>query len=611
MPDKRKPIIPSIQKGIRHRWQPIEDGTREWWRGYREWLRADPAPGQATIEPDTVEAGSRLRLKLVFTVGEGGIAPYGHIAIEPPLPELNPYTESAPRPSSRFAVTCSNPRPELAVDVSDGIIDIMNREYPLEEGDEVTIIFGEPESNPASMPSQMRRHPFPVAVAVENTPEYRLIENIPELTVEGAPARQFLVVPKPAITSGEPFSVQIVALDDVGSNPDTKYTGTVQLTCTDEKAELPESVQFTEKDAGVRVVEGLRLSSSGVHYLTACDMQRGIAGRSSPVTADDFFEGSGVFFGDIHCHTWHCDGHATPDEAYYWSRQARAMDFGALTNHVEGAKRYHVEDFWKFVQCAAKKHHFPGEYVTFLAFEWGGWDVFGDKCVYYLDDDQPCWGANDPESNTPQKLWEVLPEGRAISIIHHPKFGGRTNWEYHDPHFQPLVEIYSNWGFSEIGGPWCVRQALDRGYRIGFIASSDDHQGQMGNFDKGVAAVIAPELTRPALFDSLASRHCYATTGRQILLNMTVNGHGMGQEFEQEASAKRKISIRAAGTDEIVKVTLIKSGEELKSWEPAELTFEETLVDDTPVDESEYYYVRLQQRDDSYAWSSPIWVDAQ
>ena len=64
MSHPRGPIIPSIQKGIAKRWQAIEDGTREWWRGYRDWLRVERAPGTATLAPSTVVAGSKLRLKL-------------------------------------------------------------------------------------------------------------------------------------------------------------------------------------------------------------------------------------------------------------------------------------------------------------------------------------------------------------------------------------------------------------------------------------------------------------------------------------------------------------------------------------------------------------------
>lgn len=607
----REPIIPSIQKGVPHRWQPIEDGTREWWRGYRSWLHDDRDASTAELSLDTVEAGSRQRLTLTVTIGPGGIEPYGHIAVEPPLSPLLPTSAAPPRPRPRLSVTCSNDAPALHVEVSDGIIDVLIKEYPLHAGDEVAFHFGEPLGNPAVMPASARRHPFPVAIARENTPNYRLIERIPELTVTGAEAASLQVVARPAVTLGEPFALHIMAADGVHANPDPRHEGTIRLSCTDPQAELSETVEMTRGDGGMIVVEGCRLGSEGVHYVTAIDEAAGIAGRSNPVTDEDWFGGRRLYFGDIHVHTWHCDGKATPAEAYHWSRDVRAMDFGAITNHVEGAKRYEVDDFWPTVQLLAREVNVSGEYVAFLAYEWGGWDVFGDKCVYYLDDDQPYFAANDPRSNRPDRLWDALPDGRALTIPHHVKFGGRTDWDWFDAQMQPLVEVYSQWGFGERGGPWCVQQALERGYRFGFIGSSDNHHGEPGQPTSGLAAVLAPELTRGALFAAMQTRQTYATTGRRILLAVTVNGHGMGEEFAAPREEPRTVQVRCAGTGEVESIALLRNNEEIHVRHECGLTGELEHRDEEPLEGPAWYYVRVTQCDGATAWSSPTWVDPE
>ncbi len=612
MSDPREPIVPSIQRGVTKRWQPIEHGCTEWHRGYREWLRIAPAPGSATLSPATVRAGSRKRLRLVFTVGEGGIAPYGHVAVEPQLWSLELYNPAAsPGNRGRIKVECSNPAPALQVEYSAGIVDVLIQGHPLEEGDTLTFIFGEETGNPAHMPPQARMHPFPVAVAVDNSPNYRLIADIPQLEVVGAPAERFILVPKPAVTRGQPFALQIIAVDGVERNLDAAYEGTLRLICTDASADMPTSVEFTPDTNGVKIVDGCRLNSGGVHYVTAVDERRGIAGRSSPLTSDGFFGGPGVYFGDIHCHTWHCDGRSMPDEAYEWSRWARGMDFGALTNHVEGAKRYHVEDFWRIVQQCARRYNVPGEYVAFLAYEWGSWDLFGDKDVYFLDDDMPYWGADMGEANRPDRLWGTLPRGRAITISHQHKYGGKTDWEYFDPQMQPLAEVFSRWGVSEDGGPHSVQAGLERGYRFGFIASADNHQGQMGNHDEGHACVLAGELTRESLFDSMAHRRTYATTGEKMLLNVTVNGHGMGQEFDQPGSESRSVNVRFAGTGDIDAVHILRCNREIHCVQPEGSVTELVFIDDEPLYAPAWYYVRVAQRDGAMAWSSPIWVDPQ
>lgn len=41
---------------------------------------------------------------------------------------------------------------------------------------------------------------------------------------------------------------------------------------------------------------------------------------------------------------------------------------------------------------------------------------------------------------------------------------------------------------------------------------------------------------------------------------------------------------------------------------PAAYTMERTMVDNTPERDTDYYYVRVRQRDNQWAWSSPIWV---
>ena len=63
------------------------------------------------------------------------------------------------------------------------------------------------------------------------------------------------------------------------------------------------------------------------------------------------------------------------------------------------------------------------------------------------------------------------------------------------------------------------------------------HAGRPGNSDwlrvcrgypGGLVAVYAPELTREAIWDALWHRRCYATTGKRIILEFSVDGEPMG-----------------------------------------------------------------------------------
>lgn len=621
MSHKRKDqaIIPSIQKGVRKAWQPLAQGTSEWWRDYRRWIHEPPSPGEASIKPSRVRARSLQTLVITFQVGEGGIAPYGHIAIEcPPHRALENLMLEVPgtgrRGKALITASCSREEPELEITYSGGIIDVMIKEYPLAPGDLVTVTIGDERGYPARMPKEMQRYPFPIAVDAEADGIYHRIAAFPVLEVVGDCAARFQVTANSIQKANEGFSLTVLAGDKWNVNPDADYKGTaetlaIEFLCTDPEASLPSSYQFCEKDKGMHTFSGIKLRSPGVHTITVSDKENSIIGSSNPISIGFFDSPYNLYFGDIHGHNVNDDGRGTLEEYYHWAKEVRKLDFSALTNHAEGAKRFEVEDFWKEVQEAAKKYNQPHRFVAFLAFEWGGWDLFGDKCVYYLDDDQPYYAANDERSKTPKGLWQCLRDKNAITIPHHPKYGGMTDWSYHDAELQPLVEIYSVWGNSEKGREHSVQSAWARGYRLGVIASSDNHIGQPGNPNNGLAAVWARELTRESLFEALKSRRCYATTGERILLSFQVDGHLMGEEYRvASAASPRHILIKAAGTCSIAELCVVKSNVDLFVYRDLDKTAEIETIDTTPIRETDYYYVRITQQDGQMAWSSPIWV---
>ena len=111
----------------------------------------------------------------------------------------------------------------------------------------------------------------------------------------------------------------------------------------------------------------------------------------------------------------------------------RFLDFCALTNHVEGAKRLPVDDFWELDIAKAEEYNSPGSFVTFVGFEWGGWTVWGDKCVYYLGNEGPYFPANEPEADTPKRTrrWPTAGRSRAGSWRYAGKDrGGRGRYYY-------------------------------------------------------------------------------------------------------------------------------------------------------------------------------------
>ncbi|HIE13725.1 TPA: DUF3604 domain-containing protein, partial [Candidatus Bathyarchaeota archaeon] len=432
----------------------------------------------------------------------------------------------------------------------------------------------------------------------------------PVLEVIGDYAVSFDVIAKAIQKPMEKFDVTVIAVDKHNRNPDPNYRGTIKIIPSDSRIKNV-TYNFAKKDKGILSIP-MSLPSHGIFYFTVIDEDRGISGLSNPISTNFYDGGLKVFFGDIHGHNEFCDGRGSIDEYYQWARDVRRLDFAALTNHVEGAKRFEVPDFWSIVERKAEEYNEPGEFVTFLAFEWGSWSLFGDKCVYYLTNKAPYFPANEEEANTPTKLWRKLRSLGidVLTIAHHPKYGGKTDWTYMDNELQPLVEIYSIWGDSEKYGEYSVQKALAIGHKLGFIASSDNHIGQPGNPGNGLAAVITEDLTRKSIFYALKERRCYATTGARILLNFKINNYMMGQEIKLGSKKKsRRIYIHVAGTAPIEELFIIRNNEEIKVYENLEKTIEINFKDSEPLDKSTYYYIRLIQEDGEKAWSSPIWLN--
>ena len=148
-------------------------------------------------------------------------------------------------------------------------------------------------------------------------------------------------------------------------------------------------------------------------------------------------------------------------------------------------------------------------------------------------------------------MWAALEGRRALTIAHHSAGGPiSTDWSIPPhPELETVTEIVSVHGSSEaadspgvihrpVPGNF-VRDALDRGYRLGFLGSSDGHDGHPGlahltSATGGLAAILAEDLTRDAIYDALNNRRVYATSGHRILLRASLGGHPMGSILSPE-----------------------------------------------------------------------------
>jgi len=219
-------------------------------------------------------------------------------------------------------------------------------------------------------------------------------------------------------------------------------------------------------------------------------------------------------------------------------------------------------DWWERIQAATAEHNDPGQFVTFPAYEWNGnrrrW---GDHNVIHYEEGGPL-----DDTQELGDLYDNLHEldMPAMALPHHTAYkqGERAkDWNLFDPALSPVMEVYSAHGSSEgVGtsvpmdanpsmGPRAsggtLQDGLDRGHRVGVIASNDSG-GLPGSWGNGVAGVWASDLTREGVWEALENRRTYGTTGDRIELWYEIDGQPMGSVVESDGSVTATVEIDCA-----------------------------------------------------------------
>ena len=78
------------------------------------------------------------------------------------------------------------------------------------------------------------------------------------------------------------------------------------------------------------------------------------------------------------------------------------------------------------------------------------------------------------------------------------------------------------------------------------MASNDSHYGVAGVWGLGLMAVVAPELTREALWEAFMARRVYGVTGDRIQLGFAVNDSPMGSVLRTEEAPRIRVNVVAS-----------------------------------------------------------------
>ena len=325
-----------------------------------------------------------------------------------------------------------------------------------------------------------------------------------------------------------------------------------------------------------------------------------------------------LLFGDLHKHSnvSRCSGGTEPslDDHYRYSHDVCQYDFMMMSDHSQ-----HTTDFnWWRIQKLADFYYLPGVFTTLFGYEASLKWPEGHRNIVFPARPAPIVRPGVDGANDREAIWKVLAGQKAITIPHtsaDPRMG--NDWAVNDPDVERLVEMFQACrGSYECAG--CPRQhanataeggfvqdALAKGYRLGFICSSDHGYGV------SYACVYAKGNSREEVFDALHEKRCYGSTSYGIVLDVRADGHFMGEEYAG-GEAGAALTIHARGPAAIRSVEVISNAKVVQSWGSAEEPIGKREVDLTWQDaarkKTRYYYVRLILENDEMAWSSPIWV---
>ncbi|MFC2076747.1 DUF3604 domain-containing protein, partial [candidate division KSB1 bacterium] len=455
---------------------------------------------------------------------------------------------------------------------------------------------------------------------IRHAAEIAFIERPPIVRVVGREAEWFNAVVPTTPDIGESFHLTLAARDRY-RNVASGYSGKFRVKPVD-GLKLPRTVELTSGDNGWKRFEKFGVvEKPGVYRIKLIPESPFASVVSNPIVVTET-DTPKIYWGELHVHSIESDGNRTADQVYEYARGSSALDFCTVCDHADG-----VSDV---LRRAAARHNDPGRFATLNSFESG--ISQGGHVNFYFRSDSPEQERNfmGDRGNRVGKaeLWSSLKDlgPREALAIPHLHVGG--GWDDFDTTVVRDVEVYSIWGNGEYrdaeprgyqmgSANRTVREGLARGYRLGIVAGGDEHGGLAGwgdwhrhlrNNPAGLAAARTDKLTREAVFDALYDRDVYAATGAQrIYLDFTVEDRRMGS-INTGGAGSHSLIIHAEGTGAIDQVTVIRNGEEWRSFAGDGLSYQLELTDPNPP-EPVFYYVRVIQKDGHIAWSSPVWFE--
>ncbi|MCP4132515.1 MAG: CehA/McbA family metallohydrolase [bacterium] len=350
--------------------------------------------------------------------------------------------------------------------------------------------------------------------------------------------------------------------------------------------------------------------------VTGCEDELSFTDRMNGSMSYDMSDGMNSYFGSLHGHSKKSDGEEWPSEVYAHARDVAGFDFYGLTDH--GFMLYGTE--WQTIESHRAAANIDHEFIAIRGFEWSN-NTSGHINVFDTDD-----YTSFLRTMTLSAGLNWIDDHGGIGQFNHP---GDAAWMHfsnmkyrsYAHEYMTMVEV-GNGNNGVTDGryyPYYIK-ALDNGWQLAPSNNLDNHSQWFDN-ECHRTAIVAEELTQPALLDAIRNRRVYATDDPDMeIIFRNEDGTWMGSEidFNLFYNDSTQFYIEVTDNEEITKLELISNGGTVA----AEQTYsggETTVVwtPEIPIDGDAYYFVRVTEHntietstdgDVQLSVTAPIWI---
>ncbi|MEM8766883.1 MAG: DUF3604 domain-containing protein [Pseudomonadota bacterium] len=524
------------------------------------------AIGSLVADPGPFEARQHVTIRQTYTVGSRAIESGGGFLVARHfMPNYGVWQTTDPAADNYLTIQSSNG--SVAFDATTTPMRGMHGGFRapaaalvfrlaqgrLEPGDEVVFTYGDRSSGSRGFlmaDFSSDRMPLPLYLAFTDDEPFLTLP-IQPIVVTGTAFSGLHGFAPSVVRPGETFTLSVRGEDAYRNRAKGGHPAVTVRHGDQVVARVPANRE------AISLIE-LSFEEPGIYYLELATKGERVTGVVNPilVSAD---RRERIFWGDTHGHSGFAEGIGTPDRFMSWARDDARLDYVTHSEHdiwMDDAE-------WEVLRNNVRRYSRDGEFIAYLGYEWTVRNFYGGhhNVLYRTPEgrDRIPIQFYPTLSQLYQGLRNSADTGDVVVIPHAHQAG---DYRQNDPELEPLVEIMSQHGSFE----WFGRMYLKQGHQVGFIAASDNHLSQPGYSAPksgslaqrgGLGAILAREKTTDAIFDAMKALRTYATTGDRMILEVEVNGTGMGERAP--FSEERQLKGRVIGTAPIESITVIKN----------------------------------------------------